>query len=213
MASRTVARLTAKRSMSSRSDGISASGTSSVSISASRISRSRRCLGTGPSAMGSCRSSKACPEVDDGAPGPRPFIESLLVTLYRPVTVDRDPLRQESAPVTSTIMSGEIAEQPTAVQRTLDDLRQHADELRALAGDRRHVRFVARGSSDNAAVYGRYLLETHAGCVAGLAAPSVATHYDAALDLSDTVVVSVSQSGGTERSEEHTSELQSRGHL
>ena len=33
---------------------------------------------------------------------------------------------------------------------------------------------------------------------AGLAAPSVATHYGARLDLSDTVVVSVSQSGSTE---------------
>ena len=31
----------------------------------------------------------------------------------------------------------------------------------------------------------------------GLAAPSVATHYGARLDLSDTVVVSVSQSGAT----------------
>lgn len=100
--------------------------------------------------------------------------------------------------MTSTTMSGEIAEQPAAVQRTLDDLRRRGAELRALAGDRRHVRFLARGSSGNAAVYGRYLLETHAGCVAGMGAPSVATHYDAALDLSDTVVVSVSQSGGTE---------------
>lgn len=100
--------------------------------------------------------------------------------------------------MTSTTMSGEIAEQPAAVQRTLDDLRRRGPELRALAGAHRHVRFVARGSSGNAAVYGRYLLETHAGYVAGSAAPSVATHYDAALDLSDTIVVSVSQSGGTE---------------
>ena len=36
-----------------------------------------------------------------------------------------------------------------------------------------------------------------AGVPAGLAAPSVATHYGARLDLSDTVVVSVSQSGAT----------------
>ena len=56
---------------------------------------------------------------------------------------------------------------------------------------------MARGSSDNAAIYGRYLLEVVAGVPAALAAPSVATHYRARLDLSDTVVVSVSQSGST----------------
>jgi glucosamine--fructose-6-phosphate aminotransferase (isomerizing) len=59
------------------------------------------------------------------------------------------------------------------------------------------VLFVARGSSDNAAIYGRYLCEVLAGRPAGLAAPSVATHYRAELDLSDTVAVSVSQSGET----------------
>jgi glucosamine--fructose-6-phosphate aminotransferase (isomerizing) len=63
---------------------------------------------------------------------------------------------------------------------------------------RRRLLFVARGSSDNAAVYGRYLVETHLGVPAALAAPSVATHYHARLDLSDTVVVSISQSGRTE---------------
>ena len=58
--------------------------------------------------------------------------------------------------------------------------------------------FAARGSSDNAAIYGRYLLETHAGVLGGLVSPSVATHYRSRLDLSDAVVVSVSQSGATE---------------
>ena len=57
---------------------------------------------------------------------------------------------------------------------------------------------MARGSSDNAAVYGRYLVETHLGISAALAAPSVATHYHARLDLSDTLVVTISQSGRTE---------------
>jgi glucosamine--fructose-6-phosphate aminotransferase (isomerizing) len=95
-------------------------------------------------------------------------------------------------------MAAEVAEQPAAVDRTLSALLPRRSQVRQLASGRRHVLFVARGSSDNAAVYGRYLLETHAGVQAGLAAPSVATHYRAALDLSDTVVVSVSQSGSTE---------------
>ncbi|HEV2796965.1 MAG TPA: SIS domain-containing protein [Nocardioides sp.] len=98
---------------------------------------------------------------------------------------------------TTTRMAAEIAEQPAAARRTLDHLLPERDRLRELARDRRRVLLVARGSSDNAAIYGRYLLEVVAGVPAALAAPSVATHYRARLDLSDTVVVSVSQSGST----------------
>jgi len=95
-------------------------------------------------------------------------------------------------------MSVEVAEQPDAVARTLAHLRPARADLARLAAGRRRVLLVARGSSDNAAVYGRYLLETHARWSAALAAPSVATLYQADLDLSDAIVVSVSQSGATE---------------
>lgn len=95
-------------------------------------------------------------------------------------------------------MAQEIAEQPAALARTLEGLRPLRPAIRELAGGRRTVLFVARGSSDNAAIYGRYLTEVHAGHPAGLAAPSVGTHYGADLDLSDAVVVSVSQSGETQ---------------
>jgi glucosamine--fructose-6-phosphate aminotransferase (isomerizing) len=97
----------------------------------------------------------------------------------------------------TTHMAREIAEQPEAVRRTLARLLPLREELRSLARDRRRVLLVARGSSDNAAIYGRYLLEVGAGVSAALAAPSVATHYRSRLDLADTVVVSVSQSGAT----------------
>jgi len=97
-----------------------------------------------------------------------------------------------------TRMAAEIAEQPAAVERTLHALLPLRGELSRLAAGRRRALLVARGSSDNAAVYGRYLLEVHAGLACALAAPSVATHYRADLDLSDAVVVSVSQSGATE---------------
>ena len=95
-------------------------------------------------------------------------------------------------------MRREIAEQGEAVAATLDEVRRQAEPVRKLAAGRRRILFVARGSSDNAAVYGRYLVETHLGVPAALAAPSVATHYRARLDLSDTLVVSISQSGRTE---------------
>ena len=95
-------------------------------------------------------------------------------------------------------MAREIAEQPAALSRTLEALLPLRADLRTLAGGRRHVLLVARGSSDNAAVYGRYLLETHSEMSAALAAPSVATHYRRRHDLSDTVVVALSQSGSTQ---------------
>jgi glucosamine--fructose-6-phosphate aminotransferase (isomerizing) len=98
---------------------------------------------------------------------------------------------------TPTRMAAEIAEQPEAARRTLEHLLPERDRLRELAASRR-VLLVARGSSDNAATYGRYLLEVAAGRPASLAAPSVATHYRARLDLSDCLVVSVSQSGATD---------------
>jgi glucosamine--fructose-6-phosphate aminotransferase (isomerizing) len=95
-------------------------------------------------------------------------------------------------------MRSEIAEQGEAVAATLDEVRRRAEHVRSSMSGRRRVLFVARGSSDNAAVYGRYLVETQLGLPASLAAPSVATHYHAELDLSDTLVVSLSQSGRTE---------------
>jgi len=97
----------------------------------------------------------------------------------------------------SSQMAREIAEQPVAVRDTLEALLPRRDQIAEQLRHCRRVLFVARGSSDNAATYGRYLLETHAGVQAALAAPSVATHYRSDLDLSDTAVVSVSQSGRT----------------
>lgn len=99
---------------------------------------------------------------------------------------------------TATQMSREIAEQPEVVARTLDALLPLRADLRKLAEGRRHVLFAARGSSDNACSYGRYLVETHANRPAALAAASVANLYHATPDLSDTLVVSVSQSGQTD---------------
>lgn len=96
----------------------------------------------------------------------------------------------------TTRMLEEIRQQPDAVARTLAALLPLRAQIGALR--RRHVLFAARGSSDNAALYGRYLLETHAGIQAAMLAPSVFTHYGASIDLSDTLVITVSQSGATQ---------------
>lgn len=97
-----------------------------------------------------------------------------------------------------TAMRREIAEQSEAIARTLSALRPLKSRIAELGRSHKHVLLVGRGSSDNAAVYGRYLLEVHAGRMASLAAPSVATHYHSKLDLSDCLVVCLSQSGQTQ---------------
>lgn len=92
----------------------------------------------------------------------------------------------------------EIAEQP----RMLREVVARRDELAALAGrvrpdPLRGVVLVARGSSDNAAVYGRYVLELAAGVPVALAAPSLQTRYGATPSLEGFLAVAVSQSGHT----------------
>src|ERR1043166_9644290 len=75
-------------------------------------------------------------------------------------------------------MLEEIAQQPEALARTID-----------------LIVLVPRGSSDNAALFGRYLLEMRTGIPVALAAPSVNTLYGARLRLARALVIGVSQSG------------------
>jgi glucosamine--fructose-6-phosphate aminotransferase (isomerizing) len=96
-----------------------------------------------------------------------------------------------------THMAREIAEIPTVVAGLLDE---GAEEIEAVAAEiaRRGPRFVliaARGTSDHAGVYLRYLLETALGIPVGLAAASVTTIYRAPLRWDDVLLVGVSQSG------------------
>jgi glucosamine--fructose-6-phosphate aminotransferase (isomerizing) len=97
-----------------------------------------------------------------------------------------------------TAMRSEIGQQPAALRATLDALTPRGGEAAALARDCRQVLFIARGTSDNAAVYGSYLLQAHAGMLATLASPSIATEYHSRMDLSGVLAVALSQSGATE---------------
>ena len=97
-----------------------------------------------------------------------------------------------------TAMRTEIAQQPAALRATLDALMPRGGEAAGLARDCRQVLFIARGTSDNAAVYGSYLLQAHAGMLATLGSPSIATEYHSRLDLSGVLAVALSQSGATE---------------
>jgi len=95
-------------------------------------------------------------------------------------------------------MRAEIFEQPAALRATLGALLPRRGEIRRLAAGTRQVLLIARGTSDNAAVYGLYLLQVQAGLLATLASPSVATSYRSRLDLSGVLAVALSQSGRTE---------------
>ena len=95
-------------------------------------------------------------------------------------------------------MRAEILEQPAAVAATLDALLPLAEEIARLGAGLRQVLFIARGSSDNAAVYGQYLCSVRGGRLGVLASPSLATAYRARVDLDGVLAVAVSQSGRTE---------------
>jgi len=97
-----------------------------------------------------------------------------------------------------TRMRTEIAEQPAALRATIGALLPRAADAAALARDTRQVLLIARGTSDNAAVYGSYLIQAHAGRLATLASPSIATIYRSRVDLSGVLAVALSQSGRTE---------------
>jgi glutamine---fructose-6-phosphate transaminase (isomerizing) len=66
-------------------------------------------------------------------------------------------------------------------------------ELRRLAP--RAVITCARGSSDHAATYAKYLIETRAGVLTASAAPSVSSVYGVSQDLRGCLFIALSQSG------------------
>lgn len=75
------------------------------------------------------------------------------------------------------------------------------------------VVLVARGSSDNAALYARYLFEIHLGIPVVLAAPSVVTKYGANLRYPKSLVIGISQSGAGPDVSEVLGQLRRQGHL
>jgi len=94
-------------------------------------------------------------------------------------------------------MMEEIREQPAALDRTLRlGLKAAAKLARDVAKKRpKLIVLAARGTSDNAAQFGRYLLEITTGIPVSLAAPSLFTLYDAKLNLKEALIVAISQSG------------------
>src|SRR5579864_1615706 len=94
-------------------------------------------------------------------------------------------------------MMEEIREQPQALRKTFEAERAHAVEFKKFASRRdfRLIVLVARGTSDNAALFGRYLLEITTGIPVSLCAPSVHTLYGTRLNLRHALMIGISQSG------------------
>ncbi len=109
-------------------------------------------------------------------------------------------------------MLDEIAEQPDALRRLAD----HALEYGLVAAEmqRRHVhyiRLVGHGSSDNAASYGVYAFGLLPGWTAARDSISLTVYYGADIDVSDSCVVALSQSGETPDVVEYVERARGRG--
>lgn len=109
-----------------------------------------------------------------------------------------DPMRAAGpgAP-DATLMAQETAEAPDVVRRGLVANRKTLTDLgaRLRATPPRAVVTCGRGSSDHAATYAKYLIETRTGVLTSSAAPSISSVYDSRPDMGDVLCLAISQSG------------------
>ena len=99
--------------------------------------------------------------------------------------------------INDTRLYTEIHQQPEVIRRLVsnpqDKIKSLAEKIKARGS--KHIFIAARGTSDNAGRYAQYLLGAHNQLVAGLATPSLFTIYRQPPDLSDCLVIGISQSG------------------
>ena len=97
-------------------------------------------------------------------------------------------------------MRDEITEQPGAIRRLLrrvDDVRRVADALRDREPKPSFIYLVARGTSDNAGQYAKYLFGALNRIPVALAAPSLFTLYETPPNIENSIVLGISQSGAS----------------
>ncbi|HLL24271.1 MAG TPA: SIS domain-containing protein [Kofleriaceae bacterium] len=94
-------------------------------------------------------------------------------------------------------LASEAADAPAAAARQLATLGPALDDLarRLRARPPGFVVTCARGSSDHAATYGKYLLETTVGCAVASMGPSIVSTYATTPRLAGSLFIAVSQSG------------------
>jgi glucosamine--fructose-6-phosphate aminotransferase (isomerizing) len=98
-----------------------------------------------------------------------------------------------------TRMFREAADAPAAVRSQLHANRDLVEHLGGVVREfaPRAVVTCARGSSDHAATYAKYLIETRTGLLASSAAPSISSLYASKADLEAVLFVAISQSGAS----------------
>ncbi len=109
-------------------------------------------------------------------------------------------------------MEREIREQPEVLSTNAS---QYLKGLAGFLDGRRFALVVlaARGTSDNAALYARYLIEIHLGVPVTLAAPSVITRHKSDLRYpKDTLAIGISQSGAAPDVSEVLAYARNQGH-
>jgi len=91
----------------------------------------------------------------------------------------------------------EIMEQPQILKKTIETNNKVIDLLLQEVNTRQisSVVIAARGTSDHAAVYAKYAIETLVGIPVSLAAPSVITMYNKHVNMKNCLVIGISQSG------------------
>lgn len=96
-----------------------------------------------------------------------------------------------------TYMLQEIHEQPEVLEKLCDVEYGNVQALVKAMKARgiEYISIAARGTSDNAGTFGKYILETVGGVVVSNVASSVFTLYHAKLDLSKWLLLGISQSG------------------
>lgn len=108
-------------------------------------------------------------------------------------------------------MEREMREQPSILAKNED---RYFVELQRAVGQIKPslVVLVARGSSDHAALYARYLIEVCLGIPVSLAAPSVLTRYGSKIRYPNCLAVGISQSGAAPDVSEVLAHLSEQGH-
>jgi glucosamine--fructose-6-phosphate aminotransferase (isomerizing) len=101
--------------------------------------------------------------------------------------------------VKDTNLRREIWEQPEAMRRLLAEEREAIEHAAGLIRERspQYAVFAARGTSDNAVRYAKYLLGAANGLPVALATPSLFTVYEQPPRLAGSLVIGVSQSGAS----------------
>jgi glucosamine--fructose-6-phosphate aminotransferase (isomerizing) len=105
--------------------------------------------------------------------------------------------RNVMSDITETRLYQEIHQEPQVIRNLVS---KPQDAIKALAIEIiarkiNHVFIAARGTSDNAGRYANYLLGAHNHIVVSLATPSLFTIYNQTPDLTDCLVLGISQSG------------------